>query len=284
MNQLALIESKTLRESVIDRTDVLDKVKKLAMLPDDMNVSIDMAAEYYEVSRKAIDSCILDNREELEGDGLTVLRGSELFSLKEEGFIGKTASAFTVIPRRAVLRIGMLLRDSTIAQTVRSYLLDAEQSHPVRESADTLHFRKEMMFLEAASNILRLPESGKLKLMGDFAKLHCLNVPLPAYAVNEDVTESATVLLKKHGAPFGAAKFNTLLIQHGLLEERERPSSKGGTKLFKSLTEAGLEYGKNIISPANPRETQPHYYASKFDELLRLIKTQKPGGGHSANS
>ncbi|BFH10572.1 hypothetical protein M5X00_03085 [Paenibacillus alvei] len=271
MNQLALIESKTLRESVIDRTDVLDKVKKLAMLPDDMNVSIDMAAEYYEVGKEAINSCIKDNRSELESDGLRVLMGNELKSYKDMGLIGKTASAFTVIPRRAVLRIGMLLRDSIIAQTVRSYLLDAEQSHPARETVDTLHFRKEMMFLEAAANILRLPESGKLKLMGDFAKVHHLNVPLPAYAVNEDVTESATVLLKKHGAPFGAAKFNTLLIQRGLLEERERPSSNGRVKTFKSLTDDGLIYGKNIISPVNPRETQPHYYASKFDDLLQLI-------------
>ncbi|BFH15879.1 hypothetical protein WJ0W_003315 [Paenibacillus melissococcoides] len=282
MNQQALIESKTLRESVIDRTDVLEKVKKLTMLPDDLHVSVEMAAEYYEVGKEAINSCIKDNRGELESDGLRVLTGNELKSFKDMGLIGKNASAFTVIPRRAVLRIGMLLRDSTIAQTVRSYLLDAEQSHPVRESADTLHFRKEMMFLEAASNILRLPESGKLKLMGDFAKAHRLNVPLPAYAVNEDVTESATVLLKKHGAPFGAARFNTLLIQHGLLEERERPSSKGGVKMFKSLTETGLKYGKNIISPANPRETQPHYYASKFEELLKIIKN--PGGGHNADS
>ncbi|BFH71899.1 hypothetical protein J27TS7_08200 [Paenibacillus dendritiformis] len=271
MNQLALLESKTLRESVIDRVGVLDKVKKLAMLPDDIHTNIELTAEYYEVGVKAIESLIYDHREELESDGLRVLTGSELSSFKKESQIKSRASSLTIIPRRAILRIGMLLRDSIIAQTVRSYLLDAEQSYPVRESADTLQFRKEMIFLEAASNILRLPESGKLKLMGDFAKLHGLNVPLPAYAVNEDVTESATVLLKKHGAPFGAAKFNTLLIQRGLLEERERPSSNGGVKAFKSLTDDGLIYGKNLISPVNPRETQPHYYASKFGELLELI-------------
>ncbi|MDT2293248.1 hypothetical protein P7H15_10920 [Paenibacillus larvae] len=37
INGSALIESKTLRES-IDRTEVLDKVKKLSMLPDDVNI------------------------------------------------------------------------------------------------------------------------------------------------------------------------------------------------------------------------------------------------------
>ncbi|MEV3079886.1 hypothetical protein ABNC86_05210, partial [Paenibacillus larvae] len=111
INSSALIESKTLRESVIDRTEVLDKVKKLSMLPDDVNTSIEIAATYYEVSRKAINSLILDHREELENDGLRVLSGNELISFKEMGVIGKNTSAFTIIPRRAVLRIGMLLRD-----------------------------------------------------------------------------------------------------------------------------------------------------------------------------
>lgn len=274
MNPLALIESPTLRESVINKTYILDKVKKLSMLPDDLHISVEMAAEYYEVGKEAINSCIKDNREELETDGLKVLKGNELSefvkSFKDMTNISNKTRSFTIIPRRAILRIGMLLRDSVVAQTVRSYLLDVEHSQ-ARESADTLQFRKEILFLEATGNILRLPESGKLKLMGDFAKTHGLQVPLPAYAVNEDITESATALLKKHGVPMGAAKFNTLLIQYGLLEEMPRPSSKGGTKWFKSLTETGLQYGKNIISQHNSRETQPHYYATKFDQLLKHV-------------
>lgn len=123
----ALLESKTLRESVINRTDVLDKVKKLTTLPDDLHVSIDMAAAYYEVGKEAINSLIKDNREELESDGLKVLRGSELMSFKDMGVIGKNTSAFTIIPRRALLRIGMLLRDSSVARQVREYLLNVEE-------------------------------------------------------------------------------------------------------------------------------------------------------------
>lgn len=270
MNPLALIESKTLRESVIERTDVLDKVKKLMLLPDDLHVTVDMAANYYEVESDTIRQVLSRHKKEFESDGVQTItskdKGYDMLSqaLNPNQHIAK------IIPRRAILRMGMLLRDSLVAQTVRTMLLDVEQSQ-VRESEDTLQFRKEILFLEATGNILRLPESGKLKLMGDFARTHCLNVPLPAYAVNEEITESATALLKKHGVPMGAAKFNTLLIQHGLLEEMPRPSSKGGTKWFKSLTETGLQYGKNMISPHNSRETQPHYYATKFDKLLKLI-------------
>lgn len=45
----SLIESKSLRESVIVRTDVLDKVKELMMLPDGIHTSMEMTADYYAV-------------------------------------------------------------------------------------------------------------------------------------------------------------------------------------------------------------------------------------------
>ncbi|MDT2275117.1 hypothetical protein P7H20_10160 [Paenibacillus larvae] len=271
INSSALIESKTLRESVIDRTEVLDKVKKLSMLPDDVHTSMELVAEFYEVPKQTIKSLIRNNREELDSDGLRVLIGDELGSIKELANIGNKVRSFTIIPRRAVLRIGMLLRDSQVARSVRDHLLNVEAEHkPSYEDLGLLHFKKEAYMIEIAANVLRLPDSGKLKLLHDFNKQHCLQVPLLAYA-DEQVTESATALLKKHKIPIGAAKFNTLLIKHGLLEEKERPSSKCGVKLFKSLTDKGLEYGKNIISPANPRETAPHYYANKFPELIKQV-------------
>jgi len=123
----SLIESKSLRESVINRTDVLDKVKALATLPDDLHISVEMAATYYEVSPKAIESLIFDNKKELESDGMAVLVGERLSSFKEDCQISSRASSFTIVPRRAILRIGMLLRDSVIAQRVREYLLNVEQ-------------------------------------------------------------------------------------------------------------------------------------------------------------
>ncbi|WP_410512080.1 Bro-N domain-containing protein [Paenibacillus sp. BR2-3] len=133
-----------------------------------------------------------------------------------------------------------------------------------------LHFKKEAYMVEIAANVLRLPDSGRLKLLGDFNREHGLSVPLPGYA-DEPITESATELLKKHSVGIQTKVFNVLLLNYGFLEEKERPSSKGGIKTFKSLTEAGLEYGKNIISPNNPRETAPHYFPDKFPMLLEAV-------------
>lgn len=47
-------------------------------------------------------------------------------------------------------------------------------------------------------------------------------------------------------------------------EQKNRP---------KSLTVKGCMFGKNITSPANPRETQPHFFESRFPELLKLLNT-----------
>jgi len=38
INESALLESKTLRDSVLERTDVLDRVKALSLLSDGMHV------------------------------------------------------------------------------------------------------------------------------------------------------------------------------------------------------------------------------------------------------
>lgn len=129
----AFIESKSLRESVIKHTEVLDKVKKLSLLPDDVNASVELVADYFEVGKEAIKSVIKDNRSEVESNGVRVLTGDELRSLKDLGTVAKNASAFTIIPRRAILNIGMLLRDSEVAKQVRTYLLNLEESSPKRE-------------------------------------------------------------------------------------------------------------------------------------------------------
>lgn len=135
---------------------------------------------------------------------------------------------------------------------------------------ELIHFKKEAYMLSISADVLRLPESGRLKLLGDFNRQHGLAVPLPAYA-DEGHTKSATALLQENGVRLATDKFNNLLIHHGLLEIKERPSKKSGIRQFKSLTEDGLSFGKNIISPNNPRETAPHYYPDTFPALLKRV-------------
>ncbi|MEU0341184.1 hypothetical protein ABZ092_20090 [Streptomyces bobili] len=125
INESALLKSKDLRDSVLERTDVLDRVKALSLLPDGMHVTTAMAAAYFQVGIKAVRSLIVDHRAELEASG-RVLTGSERSSFKELSGIQSHAGSLALFPRRAVLNVAMLLRDSEVARQVRVYLLDME--------------------------------------------------------------------------------------------------------------------------------------------------------------
>ncbi|WP_055546064.1 hypothetical protein [Streptomyces sp. NBRC 110028] len=131
--ETALLESRALRDSVIERTDILDKVKILAMLPDGVHVTTRVVAAYFEVGEEAIKSLAKRHREEFHSNGMHTLRGSDL-QVFERSNMDLSDSSYpqgrahlTLYPRRAVLNIAMLLRDSDIARRVRKYLLDVEE-------------------------------------------------------------------------------------------------------------------------------------------------------------
>lgn len=134
---LTLPDARAVRDQLADRTDVLDKVGVLRMMPSDLNVAgTEAVAAFYEVGRDVIRQLVHRNREELDDDGYQVLSANEVsdmlsLTLDELG-IPRSAGTVALFTRRAVLRVGMLLRDSTVARRVRDYLLDTEQDSLVR--------------------------------------------------------------------------------------------------------------------------------------------------------
>ncbi|BFV58045.1 hypothetical protein KCMC57_up31490 [Kitasatospora sp. CMC57] len=120
-----LLESPTMRATVAERVEVLDRVKALAFLPDGVHVTTDAVARYFGVGEKAVYSVVADHRAELVANGYTVLSGSRLTSFKEVSGIQSRARSLALFSRRTVLNVAMLLRDSETARQVRCYLLDA---------------------------------------------------------------------------------------------------------------------------------------------------------------
>lgn len=96
---------------------------------------------------------------------------------------------------------------------------------------------------------------------------------LPKYEHNDSrQLKALTTLLKENSCKVSAVKFNQKLIECGYVEERERQSRKGnGTKKFKALTESGLKYGENAVSPHNQKEVQALYYSDTFMELYKEV-------------
>ncbi|MDN3023691.1 restriction endonuclease [Streptomyces sp. S.PB5] len=143
INDSALLESQSLRNSVLERTDVLDRVKALSLLPDGMHVTTAMVAAYFGVSAEVVRQLTKRHREELEVNGMVVLRGADLRNFESDnmslslGSYPQARRSLTVYSRRAVLNIAMLLRDSDVARQVRVYLLDMEylaRTQPVDNS------------------------------------------------------------------------------------------------------------------------------------------------------
>lgn len=137
--ELIYTESKTLRNETLNSIsyDFLDKIKVIPYLTEDMVVTVQQAANYYECSMDTIKTLIKRNRDEFEDDGMTVLKGQELKNFKEDLGVGSNepnlayASSLTLLTKRSLLRIGMLMTSNLLATKIRNYLLNIEEKTEV---------------------------------------------------------------------------------------------------------------------------------------------------------
>ncbi|MBV4553082.1 Rha family transcriptional regulator [Pseudomonas sp. SWRI102] len=144
----------------------------------------------------------------------------------------------------------------------------------------------ELAILECFDRLLKPAPSSKMMMLAQIATNNGLDAKfLPGYAIDAAPdatggssmpTKSATALLKDNDIRCSPAAFNTALASRGFLKQLQRKNSKGEMVLFWSVTEKGLQYGKNLTSPQSPRETQPHWYVDRFLELAKLIGKGRP--------
>lgn len=144
MNVNEIIDNKELREELSGRINVLEKVKNVLLIPETEYATTALVADYYEVNIEAIQKIVIRNRDELQEDGLKMLKGKEIMdnlgvdmlSIPRDRGCYKVDNIKiwygnnTLFPRRAILRVGMLLRDSAVAREVRTQLLNGEEKTP----------------------------------------------------------------------------------------------------------------------------------------------------------
>ena len=145
-NEQTIMDYRQVREEYIDRVDVLDKVKNLLVIPAMECMTMKQVADYYEVDIHTIQICYTRNKDELDYDGVcikTPLDFKEIFKVTACDFkdleqkhgkliihiddnttIEIPNRGIKMFPKRAILRVGMLLRDSVIAKEVRTQLLN----------------------------------------------------------------------------------------------------------------------------------------------------------------
>ncbi len=124
-------------------------------------------ADYYEVDRHSLNQLVRRNRDELREDGMITLsaqnfidyplwrqnvttyktesvRNVSTYSIDGVTFtINSRANSF--FSKRAVLRIGMLLRDSAVAKEIRTQLLNAAESSVAEIVPDSVEKEKELL-------------------------------------------------------------------------------------------------------------------------------------------
>ena len=207
MQENELLTNVKRREENMNRVEVLDVVKTLLSLPNTELYTIEMVANYYEVEVGNIQKLVTRNVDELSKNGYKTMTGKEIkeeFLGKDNVSIANFKGYFTlngskmnnntnrIFTKRTVLNVGMLLRDSKIAQEVRSRLLDithdAEKDNgSVSNVISELNEEQQLMLnrMEAEFN-------------GDFEKVCEINAKLFALKNKrikelEDEVESITI-------------------------------------------------------------------------------------------
>ena len=182
--------------------------------------------------------------------------------------------------RDSIVTVARLSPEFTAALVDRWQTLErAMLSQPVQSK-----LLGEMAILECFTRLLKPAPSSQMMMLSKIAQQNGLDAGfLPGYAVDAAPgsmdgssmpTKALSALLREHGVALSASAFNQVLKAHGYLKRLTRKNSHGSEVAFWSITDMGLQYGKNLTSPSCPRETQPHWYTERFVELVKRV-----GGG-----
>ena len=166
-----------------------------------------------------------------------------------------------------------MLERNEKGKQVRKYFIIIEKKYKENQNGNYLKFLMCLQGIKFLADDLKIAESSRLFMYNNTFKEFGLPVGfLPHYEDNVSRERyCATVLLERNNCGIKVQKFNKLLLDKGFLQTKERKSSNGRMKTYKSLTDKGLLYGVNLISNKNQKETQPYYYADKFMELYNIV-------------
>lgn len=152
MRENELLVNKKKRNELIERIEILDSVGEILLLGNTEFATTEMVANYYEVTQRHIEDIINKNRDELESDGFGIRKANDFISelkfgnkvskqkgkflvkINEDEIISFAPRGVNLFPKRAILRVGMLLQDSSIAKELRTRLLDI--IHDAEEKTD----------------------------------------------------------------------------------------------------------------------------------------------------
>lgn len=161
MVETQFIDDRKLRDDAVSHYEVLEKVKKLLLIPSFEVMTLKQVADYYEVDPHTVEMICSRNSDELNSDGVCRKKVKDFLNSQhvraekssytttfvyDNGLnITMSNGGLKVFPRRAILRIGMLLRDSEIAREVRTQLLNIEEKTSNKTKTQTIDEEQSLM-------------------------------------------------------------------------------------------------------------------------------------------
>lgn len=140
------IFDRNMRDKCVRHYEVLKKVKELLLIPGTEFATITDIADFYEVGTEPIQKLYQRNKLEIDMDGIRLISAKELIGHQcpisqsfsknqyktivtyDNGRIVEIPNrGIKVFPKRAILRMGMMLQKSKVASEVRTQLLNIEE-------------------------------------------------------------------------------------------------------------------------------------------------------------
>ena len=254
MNMETILTKKQ-REENIGKIEVLDKVGKLLSLGKTEFSTLKQVSEYFGVPEETIKTVIARHRNELNTDGLKCYNIDEInksFNMKllsQERHIkvisidGEKITipnrGITLFSKRAVLRIGMLLRDSKVAAELRSRLLnivEAAENTPqnngktiVENNLNLIETEKEIRdklakAIAEGDNLMASVYATQLaNLLAENNKMLNNTISTQDFVISTfNYNRSLTRIFE--GTGITARMINKYLIENGYLVRRKRPN------------------------------------------------------------
>jgi len=278
MNELVLVQSKAAREEFVNRVDILQKVSQLSLLPDDLHATVENVATYYNVQQAVIKMVISNHRDELNNDGLKVIRGEDLKEFASKIILPAKIRSLTLIPRRAILRIGMLLRDSEVAKQVRTHLLQMEHearqqavtAEPTTNPAPELAVKADTLRWLAANTkmLLEVLPDGENRVRAVANLYAFVGIPYPTLDEPVEPSNGSPLTLVEPVAKWYSCQ--AIASQLGLFTIHKNPHAQLVGAIIRTFGE--LEPGVDWKPVMLNREEKPDILASQYSErVTRLV-------------
>ncbi|WP_245002874.1 BRO-N domain-containing protein [Bacillus cereus] len=147
---IEVIDNKVERDNLVNRVEVLERVKNLLLLPNMEYATSKQVADFYDIEQYSLKNIIKRHREELESDGMVNKTKTDLLKLlKSQNDTLESVSipnrGVNIFPKRAILRVGMLLRDSEVAKEVRTQLLNIEEHTATEVKTYEIDYEQEVL-------------------------------------------------------------------------------------------------------------------------------------------